>query len=843
MAGLLPVLQLDASKPLPPAPPSAHPSGVYMGPFMDGWVTGRFIVCPHTCKHTMNPRVNPAFQHVFTWPVNISGRSYDHTRNAKFHGNCAEGCPGHQRFGSGNVLERRPATLAETIRGVIDWSLIVHSHRGVLQKRELAWVERVESGEDLTNPQLRALWNAAPQLPPLHPSPYSNYGIGPDSNTLQFQDIPTHLSQSMRPFDLTAALCGEPAMPGSTVPGPGPVICGYYGWGAPSLQPDPPASPRLGSSHDTAGPSRIIRAPLQSPVRSNRTHSPTPGPSNHPHSLAQQRTSYSPEARFDSPVSPGPHTPARRAPSYHSRQALSPMPETQDTPRGLFSPIPDHNTQGASRRSTASGELSPTPGAHLGSEGPLSDAGGVEPDDLDEFRTLAIRDNKGLGRGLSLRWSELEGDISRLPKRTLFLLDDQCMAPKPLKTFVTARLMQEKTFYWCILKWQMTYERRRLFHAMYQKNLTLQRAMYFHITVGGSFLNAELYVWEWITLALLLWEQGGHVDFMLTSDFCKMLQRPGDMPVEWERMKNYEFVFFGGSSDPSNELTKAQHRNLQVLVKNSIQIWPHPLSVKVVLQKSVIHGALSGTIREAGGYVIKRDCSFESRHVFLPKREPYMSHAGEDATARARGYEDLFRQAWNLNVSGYKFFAIKYNPSLLMLGEVRTFITFGQVIELIHTIPEDPVLKRDEMLHERCHGSLNDVTKMTKPERGRYLDFSQQRRRQELWHLRDLALDNTGTNQLIEFALKVYHKLIDVEESINRTNQFYHGIAGHKVCVRLDIGVIWDCESDDPKDHRYRFILNEIQPGDSGLFMIDKDARAGVPYGVIDGILRGSLAQ
>ncbi|KAJ3779654.1 hypothetical protein GGU10DRAFT_382070 [Lentinula aff. detonsa] len=376
MAGLLPVLQLDASKPLPPAPPSAHPSGVYMGPFMDGWVTGRFIVCPHTCKHTMNPRVNPAFQHVFTWPVNISGRSYDHTRNVKFHGNCAEGCPGHQRFGSGNVLERRPATLAETIRGVIDWSLIVHSHRGVLQKRELVWVERVESGEDLTNPQLRALWNAAPQLPPLHPSPYSNYGIGPDSNTLQFQDIPTHLSQSMRPFDLTAALCGEPAMPGSTVPGPGPVICGYYGWGAPSLQPDPPASPRLGSSHDTAGPSRIIRAPLQSPVRSNRTHSPTPGPSNHPHSLAQQRTSYSPEARFDSPVSPGPHTPARRAPSYHSRQALSPMPETQDTPRGLFSPIPDHNTQGASRRSMASGELSPTPGAHLGSEGPLSDAGG-----------------------------------------------------------------------------------------------------------------------------------------------------------------------------------------------------------------------------------------------------------------------------------------------------------------------------------------------------------------------------------------------------------------------------------------------------------------------------------
>ncbi|KAJ3791661.1 hypothetical protein GGU11DRAFT_827418 [Lentinula aff. detonsa] len=607
---------------------------------------------------------------------------------------------------------------AETIRGVIDWSLIVRSHRGVLQKRELVWVERVESGEDLTNPQLRALWNAAPQLPPLHPSLYSNYGIGPDSDTLQFQDIPTHISQSMRPFNLTAALCGEPAMPGSTVPGPGPVICGYNGWGAPSSLPGPPESSRLGRSHlsdpagsvrHTAGPSRTIRTPLQSPVRWNRTrtHSPTPGPSNHPHSLAQQRTSYSPEARFDSPVSPGPHTPAPhynapRAPSYHSQQALSPVPETEHTPPGLFSPpgsysppglfssISAHNTPLGSRRSMAPGELSPTPGLRLGSEGPLSAAGGVKPDDIDEFRTLAIRDNEGIGRGLSSRWSELEEDINRLPKKTLFLLDDQYMAPKPLKTFLTARFMQEKNFYWCILKWQMTHERRRLFHAMYEKNLTLQRAMYFHITVGGSFLNAELYVWEWITLALLLWEQGGHVDFMLASDFCKMLQRPGDMPVEWERMKKYEFVFFGGSSDPSNELTTAQYRNLTVLVKNSMQIWPHPLSVKVVLQKSVIYRALAGTIRKAGGfaemifqvtsvdmgiellhkgYVIKRDCSYESRHVFFPKREPYMTHAGEEATARARAYEDLFRQAWNLNVSGYKFFAIKYNPALLMLGE------------------------------------------------------------------------------------------------------------------------------------------------------------------------------
>ncbi|KAJ3780012.1 hypothetical protein GGU10DRAFT_337530, partial [Lentinula aff. detonsa] len=680
----------------------------------------------------------------------------------------------------------------------------------------------------------------------------------PDSDSLQFQDVPTHISQSMRPFDLTAAISGVPAMPGCTVPGPGPVICGYTGR-------DPIASGSVRHSRASSanhaesvqaipGPSGTIRTPVNSPRLSDQAFLP-----------ALERAAPSRQAGHYSPGTPGPQTPTRRynapeAPRYIS-EALSPMPEIQDTPRGLFTPIQAHNAPQSSQSSNTRSEVSPTREPSVGFEVAMADDVS-EHDMLAEFRTLAIRDNQGLGRGLSSRWSELEEDINRLPKRTLFLLDDVALSPKPLKTFVSARLMQEKNFYWCILKWQMTYERRRLFHAMYTTNPVLQRAMYFHVTWQGSFLHAELYTWEWLTLALLLWEKGGHVDFMITSDFCKMLQAPGDMPVEWENMKKYRFVFFGGSSDPANELTDAQHHSLESLVRNNTQVWPHPISTKLVLQKSVIHRALARTIQNGGGlaeriyqveslekgleflrkgYVIKRDCSFESRHVFLPNREPYMVHAGENAAARAQGYEELFKQAWNLNVSGYKFFALNYNPALLILGEVRTFITFGRVIELIHTVPEDPVLKRDNMLNERCHGNLMDLTKMTLPQRGRFLDFSQQRRRNELWHCRDLGLDNTGTQQLTEFALKVYDKLVTIDESINRTNQFHRGIAGHQVCVRLDIGVMWDSNSPDPKDHRYRFIVNEIQPGDSGMFMIDGDARASVPLGIIEGILRGSL--
>ena len=127
----------------------------------------------------------------------------------------------------------------------------------------------------------------------------------------------------------------------------------------------------------------------------------------------------------------------------------------------------------------------------------------------------------------------------------------------------------------------------------------------------------------------------------------------------------------------------------------------------------------------------------------------------------------------------------------------------------------------------------------------RYLDFSQQRRFEELWYQRDYGVgyDFTGTQQLLDFALAVYDKLLGIEESINRSNQFQRGIAGLKVLVRIDIGLIWDNTSPDSAQHRYRFIVNEIQPGECGLFMIDADARTSIPRAVLQGILRGSFDQ
>lgn len=101
----------------------------------------------------------------------------------------------------------------------------------VLNQADKKAVSAFNSGSRLTNARLLGYWNALPNLPPLHPSVYTNGGIGPDPGHLQFQDIPTQLSAAVRDFDVDAALKGLPAMPGSPVPAPGPVICGYDGPG------------------------------------------------------------------------------------------------------------------------------------------------------------------------------------------------------------------------------------------------------------------------------------------------------------------------------------------------------------------------------------------------------------------------------------------------------------------------------------------------------------------------------------------------------------------------------------------------------------------------------------
>ena len=91
------------------------------------------------------------------------------------------------------------------------------------------------------------------------------------------------------------------------------------------------------------------------------------------------------------------------------------------------------------------------------------------------------------------------------------------------------------------------------------------------------------------------------------------------------------------------------------------------------------------------------------------------------------------------------------------------------------------------------------------------------------------------------FALSVYEALIREEHNVLMGNAYHRGVCGMRVLVRIDVGLIWDDTSSDSALHRYRFIVNEVQPGQCGLFANDKDARTTIVDGMIAGILRGSL--
>ncbi|KIK49859.1 hypothetical protein GYMLUDRAFT_253498 [Collybiopsis luxurians FD-317 M1] len=1075
------VLQLHPSTAPPPPPPNPNPVS-----YLPGWDPSRFCTCPHTCLHDTSTVKKSVTRDIFSWPRNLGGRSNEHIRNKSFHPNCNASCPHFNQFPPVGLPKARPATLGEAIRATLHWGKCFTTQLDALTKRDLGWYRDFEN--QIQSPVYRALWQASAHLPSLIPSQYSNGGIGPDPDHLQFQDLPTHVSQSMRPFDVNAAMSGLPAMPGASVPGPGPVICGYNGPGAPSLPapappstssavapgpstsrsrhttPAPPPGLAISSRHASpasihshhATPTRSLQPPNLASTASTRQSTPacnqpqnyvpphgaTPGPS----AVTRGRsTTDSLFGRSPDELGRSSHIPAHSPSDPHASEdqlisRFSMMAVRRQGEKGLTSQWPlwpkdisklpksvlflledsyisPHELLTLSaaeeeattnffwcilsvqmsyeRRRLLYHKIQNTPilrraayvhvteeeqfrNAKLyiwewfsfalvlwdegvdvefmltsvfysmlespssasrsrhwasmtgyqfvfvaGSSDPARDlsdkqyhslrqlseagikfwphplsvkttllksvthttlaptiekAGGfaerlfkVTPSDphasedqlISRFSMMAVR-RQG-EKGLTSQWPLWPKDISKLPKSVLFLLEDSYISPHELLTLSAAEEEATTNFFWCILSVQMSYERRRLLYHKIQNTPILRRAAYVHVTEEEQFRNAKLYIWEWFSFALVLWDEGVDVEFMLTSVFYSMLESPSSASRSrhWASMTGYQFVFVAGSSDPARDLSDKQYHSLRQLSEAGIKFWPHPLSVKTTLLKSVTHTTLAPTIEKAGGfaerlfkvtslasgvellqrgYVIKRDCSYESKHVFFPKNQGYLPALSEEKTNEQI---QNFQNAWKMNAKGpnYTFFSLKFNPALKSLGEVRVFIAFGVVVDMIHTLPGHSVFPRPTTTKERCIGYLNDITKMPYPKVPAYLEFSQQRRQNELWHDRDGQFDLVGTQQVQDFALSVYDKLLAIEDSILRGNQYHRGVSGHKVLVRLDLGLIWDDRDPRPDKHGYKLIVNEIQPGDAGLFMCDDEARINVARGVVDGILRGSLDQ
>ncbi|KAE9387771.1 hypothetical protein BT96DRAFT_948133, partial [Gymnopus androsaceus JB14] len=119
--------------------------------------------------------------------------------------------------------------------------------------------------------------------------------------------------------------------------------------------------------------------------------------------------------------------------------------------------------------------------------------------------------------------------------------------------------------------------------------------------------------------------------------------------------------------------------------------------------------------------------------------------------------------------------------------------------------------------------------------------FTEHRNPKQTWYARESTLDNAGTRDLLAFTAKVYERLVRIEHTVFQANNKTHGACSMRVFVRLDVGIIWDDRDGDNRNHRYRYILNEVQPGQCGIFMLGPDAKGGIVNGLLEGLERGSM--
>lgn len=103
--------------------------------------------------------------------------------------------------------------------------------------------------------------------------------------------------------------------------------------------------------------------------------------------------------------------------------------------------------------------------------------------------------------------------------------------------------------------------------------------------------------------------------------------------------------------------------------------------------------------------------------------------------------------------------------------------------------------------------------------------------------------DTVGSVQVQKFAEAIYKRLVEIEDKILRGNKGLPGVCGLRMFARVDTALMWDDRDANVGNHKYRLVLNEVQPGDASMFMIDADCRNTILWAFVEGLKRGGLHQ
>ncbi|KAJ3804390.1 hypothetical protein F5876DRAFT_83246 [Lentinula aff. lateritia] len=136
-----------------------------------------------------------------------------------------------------------------------------------------------------------------------------------------------------------------------------------------------------------------------------------------------------------------------------------------------------------------------------------------------------------------------------LPKHILFVLSKIQGARKSLKTLKQADKGVVANFYECIIQWDLAAPHRVQFLHLLEKSIPLQHYMY--VDYSMFLKRCDIYLFEWITLALELNDAGVIVSFIDNDDFIELLEKR-ELSKHWQLLKGVDLVIGRGELDLSS---------------------------------------------------------------------------------------------------------------------------------------------------------------------------------------------------------------------------------------------------------------------------------------------------
>ncbi|KAF9060087.1 hypothetical protein BDP27DRAFT_1430496 [Rhodocollybia butyracea] len=436
------------------------------------------------------------------------------------------------------------------------------------------------------------------------------------------------------------------------------------------------------------------------------------------------------------------------------------------------------------------------------------------------------------------------------------------LADAPLKNRTKAQDMASSNFYWTYTLFDLSVTRHAQFYQMWACSELLQRLYYFDVKESRKF--CYLYLHEWAMLPLLFWQKGAHVNFIHNDDFLRLLEDRENHP-EWSTVQASQLVIGRvfipppSEGDPTEFNQSHKHNpnphqleTFEILGGLGPRFWPHPACDVVTQQKLRMQIILSQSVTEAGGFgerpfqiysvaegldalkegwVLKMEHGADARYVFKTN--------DEETRERFRNIFDLLGAPADPAIPKRVFFTMKFNPSIIALGEVRVFICFGTIVQAYHTIPfprpDEKHLPPEKYSYWRAqpaYGRLASLSKIKIWDGQDPAPTSASGRDDELWFSNSSAYSMEGTEELYKFVFHVYEDVIEREENVfKRLTNGVPGAASLRAFCRIDVGLVL-------KEGKYLYVVNEVQEGQCGLFMLD-NAQFIVPNGFIEGYLRG----